>query len=107
MDAAELEHFPDGMRDFDRQIHDGIVLDDLRDFQFLVCHQEKMQGKADRVATFAETTSGGDAYKRWLWKVPIVVTANFTTRNPELLETDDFLGHSENRVVVRRGAAPA
>ena len=76
LEVAELKHFPDGMRDFDRQIHDGIVLDDLRDFQFLVCHQEKMQGKVDRVATFAETPGGGYAYKRWLWKVPIVVTAS-------------------------------
>ena len=99
--------FPDGIRDFDRQLHDGIVLDDLRDFQFLVRHQEKMQGKVDRVVTFAETPSGGYAYKRWLWKVPIVVTGNFTTKNPGLLETDDFLGHSDNRVVVRRGAASA
>ena len=89
-----------------RQTHDGIVLDDIRDFGFLVRHQEKLQGKVDRVVTFAETPSGKHAYKKWLWRVPLVVTANLTTKNPQLLESDDFLGLPDNRVVVRRQAAP-
>ena len=103
--VGTLEHFPDAMRTFDRKIHDGIVLDDIRDFYFLVRHQEKVQGKVDRVVSFAETPSGGYAYRRWLWRVPIVVTANFTTKNRELLNTDDFLSNPENRVVVRRHTA--
>ena len=28
-----------------RKFHDGIVLDDVRDLQFVVEHQEKLQGK--------------------------------------------------------------
>ena len=36
-----LEHFPDGMREFKKGYHDGLVLDDLRDFHFLVAHQDR------------------------------------------------------------------
>jgi hypothetical protein len=103
IDVGDLSHFPDSMREFDRKIHDALILDDIRDFIFLVRHQEKIQGKVDRVVTFAETPSGGYAYRRWLSRVPIVVTANFTTANPQLLDEDDYLGNLENRVVVRRG----
>ena len=53
------KHFPDGIRNFDRKRHDGIVLDDVRDFYFLVYHQEKLQGKVGRSVTFFETPSGG------------------------------------------------
>jgi hypothetical protein len=35
-----LDHFPDGVRRFKKGFHDGMVLDDLRDFAFLVKHQE-------------------------------------------------------------------
>jgi len=104
LDVGTLEHFPDGIRNFDRKRHDGIVLDDVRDFYFLVYHQEKLQGKVERSVTFAEAPSGGYAHRKWLWKVPIVVTANFSTMNQQLLHTDDFLSHHENRVVVRRQA---
>ena len=91
------------MRAFSRKVHDGILLDDLHDFHFLVHHQEKAQGKVDRVVSFAETPAGGYRYERWLWRVPVVVTANYTTKNRELLSTDDFLGNVENRVLVERG----
>ena len=67
-------------------------------------HQEKLQCKVERSVTFAETPSGGYAHRKWLWKVPIVVTANFSTMNQQLLHTDDVLSHHENRVVVRRQA---
>ena len=102
VDVGTLDHFPDGMRKFDRKVHDALILDDLRDFSFLVRHQEKLQGKVDRVVTFAETPSGGYSYRKWLWRVPIVVTANFTTKNQDLLLNDDFLGNTENRVIVQR-----
>lgn len=42
---GKLEHFPDAMRSFDRDIHDGIILDDIRDMVFLHDHQDKLQGK--------------------------------------------------------------
>ena len=35
------------MRQFQRGVHDGLVLDDVRDLDFLVSHQEKLQGKHD------------------------------------------------------------
>ena len=99
---GNLAHFPDEMRRFSRKQHDAIVLDDCRDFQFLVEHQEKLQGKVDAKVEFASTPGGQCKYTKWLHRVPIVVTANFTTKNRELLESDDFLGHPENRVVVER-----
>ena len=37
-----------------------------------------------------------------LWRVPVVATANFTTKNRQLLEADDFLGNPDNRVLVER-----
>ena len=37
--VGKLEHFPESMKAFDKEKHDGLVLDDLRDLQFLVDHQ--------------------------------------------------------------------
>ena len=104
LDIGTLDHFPNAMRNFDRAVHDAIVLDDIRDFKFLVHHQEKIQGKVDRVVSFGETPCGGYAYSHWLWRIPIVVTANFTTKGRDMLYNDDFLGHPDNRVVVQRQA---
>ena len=106
LQVGDLEHFPDGMRTFNRKLHDGIVLDDMRDFYFCVRHQEKLQGKVDTEAEFASTPSGNYAYSKWLWKVPIVVTANYTTRNLDLLKENDFLANGDNRVLVERTAPP-
>ena len=102
--VGSLEHFPDGMRTFSRKVHDAVVLDDCRDFAWLVQHQEKLQGKVDAKVEFASTPGGTCAYTKWLHRVPLVVTANFTTKNRHLLVSVDFLGHEENRVVVRRTA---
>ena len=103
--VGQLEHFRDGMRRFSRKLHDGIVLDGLRDFFFFcVRHQEKLQGKVDTETEFAATPGGQYAFSKWLWRVPVGVTANYTTANRDLLETNDFLGNSDNRVVVERRA---
>ena len=32
--VGPLLHFPDGLREFNRKIHDGIILDDVRDLSF-------------------------------------------------------------------------
>jgi len=98
--VGTLEQFPEGMRAFSRKRHDGIILDDVRDLYFLVRHQEKLQGKYDYRVEFGTTPGGQCAFHKWLWKVPVVATANFTTLNRHLLNTDDFLGNSGNRVVV-------
>ena len=43
--------------------------------------------------------------------MPVVVTANYTTSNRDLLKNKDFLANTDNRVVVKlgapRGQAPA
>ena len=98
--VGDLEHFPDGLRQFRRNHHDGIVLDDMRDFYFCVRHQEKLQGKVDAKSEFASTPSGQHAFSKWLWRVPVVVTANYTTRNRDLLDHNDFLANPDNRVLV-------
>ena len=107
LQVGDLQHFPDGLRRFNRKVHDGIVLDDLRDFSFLVRHQEKLQGKVDAEVEFASTPSGGYAYHCWLWRVPLVVTANYTTANRQLLQDNDFLGNESNRVLVELATPPA
>ena len=104
LEMGDLEHFPDRMREFSRKVHDAVVLDDVRDFAFLVRHQEKLQGKSETKVEFASTPGGKCAYCKWLHRVPLVVTANFSTKNRHLLEEDDFLGHADNRVVVERAA---
>ena len=98
--VGDLDHFPDGLRHFDRQVNDAIILDDLRDFKFCVLHQEKLQGKVGARVEFATTASGMFAYSKWLWKVPLVFTANYTTRNLDLLQRNDCLGRPENRVLI-------
>ena len=68
--------------------------------RFCVLHQEKLQGKVGARVEFATTASGMFAYSKWLWKVPLVFTANYTTRNLDLLQRNDFLGRPENRVLI-------
>ena len=104
--VGTLQHFPEAMRRFDRDNFDGLVLDDVRDLTFLSEHQEKLQGKVDKAVEFASTPGGKCAYEKWLWRVPVVFTANYTTRNRELLQSNDFLGNQDNRVVVTRTAPP-
>ena len=88
------------MRTFQRGVHDGIVLDDLRDLQWLVLQQDKLQGKYDNLVEFGTTPSGEYSYKHWLFAIPIAATFNLSTANLHLLEQDDFLGNPENRVLV-------
>ena len=97
---GQLEFFPDRMREFRRGVHDGIVLDDVRNAEFLVAHQEKLQGKYDGVIEFASTAGGTCAYSKDLFGIPVVATINKSTKNLHLLHTDDWLGKEENRVVV-------
>ena len=99
--VGTLEHFPEGMRAFQRKKHDAVVLDDVRDFVFLVKHQEKLQGKSDARVEFASTPGGQCSFSKWLHRVPMVVTANNRTKSSHLLDTDDFLGNLDNRVLVR------
>ena len=80
-----LEYFPEKMRGFDRNRHDGLVLDDVRDLQFLSDHQDKLQGEYDSRVEFASTPGGTCAYTKYLYAVPTVVTFNNSTANLHFL----------------------
>ena len=63
-----------------------------------------MQGVWDEELEFGTTQGGTCAYKKYLFRVPIVVTANMSTGHLEDLESPeahDFLGREENRAVLR------
>ena len=98
--VGALEFFPDGVRMFQRHANDGLVLDDVRDLNFLVEHQEKLQGKYDARVEFASTQGGTCKYTKYLFAVPVVVTINYSTRNLGFLETNDWLKNPTNRVLV-------
>ena len=98
--VGTLEHFPETMRDFDRQRHDGLVLDDVRDLKFLSDHQDKLQGKYDSLVEFASTPGGTCAYTKYLYAVPTVVTFNHSTANLQFLLVHDWLKHEKNRMLV-------
>ena len=83
------------MRQFDRR-RDGLVLEDVRDLQFLVDHQEKLQGKCNMPLEFASTEGGTRAYTRELYRVPVVATINNSTRNFQYLFSDDFISNPSN-----------
>ena len=95
-----LKQFPEGMRSFNRKVHQGLVLDDVRDLDFVVEHQEKLQGKYNSLVEFGTTAGGTCAYWRDLYKVPVVITINNSTRNLELLAKDDFLSNPSNVVLL-------
>ena len=95
-----LTHFPEKMRTFSRYLHDGVVIDDVRDMEFLAQHQHVLQGKYDERVEFASTPGGQCAYRRWLYAVPFVVTVNYSTSNLDYLRTHDWLSKRDNVVVV-------
>ena len=95
-----LTHFPEKMRQFDNDVHDGIILDDVRDLNFCSEHQDKLQGKYSGSVEFASTAGGTCAFEADLFAVPFVVTVNDSTRNLAFLDTHDWLGLQKNRVVL-------
>ena len=110
--VGALAHFPESMRKFDKKKHDGLVVDDVRDLLFISDHQEKFQGKYSGPVEFASTVGGTCAYWRDLYRVPVVVTVNNTTKNLQLLQpgAHDFLSKRENvrylRFTGRPGEVP-
>ena len=93
---GDLGHFPAKMRQFSRKLHDGLVVDDVRDLAFLTLHQEKLQGSYENAVEFGSTPSGDYSYWRDLWKVPVVVTVNHDTKNLDFLQTSDWLSKKTN-----------
>ena len=100
LQIGDLCHFPDKLRTFDRAVHDGIVLDDIRDLSFLCNVQDKLQGKYDALLEFASTLGGQCKYFKYLFLIPIVATANYSTCNLQFLETHDWLGKESNRTII-------
>ena len=98
--VGPLLHFPDGLREFNRKIHDGIILDDVRDLSFLTENQDKIQGKYNVQLEFGVTPGGQCKYEKYLFRIPIVATLNYSTQNLSLLDTHDWLSKAGNRVVV-------
>ena len=76
-----------------------MVLDDIRDMVWLVNQQDKLQGKYDAELEFNSTPGGQCCFSVDLFAVPVVATANFTTKNLGLLDTDAYkeLGPSRGR----------
>ena len=58
--VGSSEIFPAKMVEFKRGTHDALILDDVRNLDFLVTHQEKLQGKYIEFAT----AQGGRASTR-------------------------------------------
>ena len=105
--GALVDIFPAKMREYKRTVHDGIVLDDVRDLEFLNKFQHVFQGKWNQTMGFSDGTPGGAmAYDRLLFKTPFVATANFATKNLAFLESNDWLNKSKNVWVLRLTSPP-
>ena len=104
--VGTLTHFPDGIRALDRSVHDGLVLDDVRDLEFLSAHQEKLQGKYNSMVEFASTPGGTCAHCKDMFWVPIAITVNYSTKNLQYLEEHDWVSRKENVHVVTFNGRP-
>ena len=91
-----LSHFPDSMRKFDREVHDGLVLDDVRDLEFVSSNQEKLQSSYHRAIEFASTPGGTCSYRKYLYRIPTVLTINYSTKNLRFLTDHDWLGRDSD-----------
>ena len=102
--------WPARMKKLDRSVHDGLVLDDLRDLRFLETNQEKLQGKYNRPVELFNTPGGELAVTLDLFQLPMVFTINNDTKNLDMLSTSDFLRKRANVRVLsfsgRPGASP-
>jgi hypothetical protein len=88
------------MRGFQRGTHDAIILDDVRDLAFVTENQEKLQGKYDHMVEFATTQGGALSYRKYLFRIPVVVTINWSTRNLDFLQQHDWLKRPDNCVLL-------
>ena len=89
------------MRSFNRKRHGSIVLDDVRDLEFLSDHQHVLQSRYDDDdITFASTNGGTVEYTKYLYRVPFIITVNPSTKNLDFLDNHPWLGVAENRVLL-------
>lgn len=107
MKVGELSSsFPAKMREFDRRVHDGVVLDDVRDLLFVASFQHVFQGKSDEEIYFAETPGDTCRYSKLLFRTPFVATINRSTRNLEYLRTHDYISKESNCIVLELTEPP-
>ena len=95
-----MNHYPDGVPKFNTRVHDGIILNRVRDLAFIVQHHDMPQRKYIRLVEFVTTPGGRCADANDLHVLPIVCTINDPTENMGLLTEDDWLGNVGNRVPV-------
>ncbi len=101
LDIGNATFFPDLMRTFSRKKHGAIVLDDVRNMDFLTDHQHILQSKYDDdEIPFASTPGGTCEYTKYLYRVPFIVTANPSTENLDYLHSHPWLGNAANRLVL-------
>ena len=98
--------WPARMKTLHRSVHDGLVLDDLRDLRFLEDDQEKLQGKYNRPVELFNPPGGELAVTLDLYKLPMVFTINNDTRNLQLLQASDFLRDRRNVRVLSFSGRP-
>jgi hypothetical protein len=91
-----LTQFPEGARRLDREKHDGVVLDDVRDLKFLSDHQDKLQGKYSGAVELGTTPSGQYAFDVDFFRLPVVATVNNSTENLGFLTDHDFVADRDN-----------
>ena len=96
LEVGASSMWPAGMKKLDRDVHDGLVLDDVRDLDFLAQNQEKLQGKYNRPVELFNTPGGELAVALDLFRLPIVFTINNSTKNLIYLKTHDFCKKPEN-----------
>ena len=94
--VGTLTYFPEAIRRLDRAVHDGLVLDDVRDLEFLADHQEKLQGKYNALVEFASTPGGTRAHFKDMFCLPIVATINKSTKNLAYLDKHDWVSRRDN-----------
>lgn len=63
------------LRDFDREFHDLILLDNVNDQKFVLDNRATLQANND-IHTLAESKTGIYSYSVLLWRVPIVITVD-------------------------------
>ena len=97
--VGKLEQMPDGMRAFSRKLHDGIVLDDIRAFSFLVQHQEKLQSKYD--ARLEALEAGGRAVE-----IPQPRYDSFWTKSHSIVFIRHVFSHSAPTRNTRHPPSP-
>ena len=106
LEVGSLLQFPEGLRQLDRRKHDGLVLDDVRDLEFVRLQQGKLQGKYRRKVEFATTPGGQCAYTKDLYCFPVALTVNNDTKNLQYLTSDDFLSNPGNVCLLSFAGRP-